>query len=229
MEHPSEEQVGSRLDQFRNILLDRMSSASIGDTIRQLALPKFGRQLDYKEKLERQTRRAREAAAREADVTALLDEEHSYAERMRALAEREKTAGVAFQSVVVAVLQVIDRVRCAERQAAEASISLGQREALDEMTAGLDATSVALRGMLSQQGEKMHNLSTACRIDDAEPSWWFALSEAIETVERAIECVTSIVSSQPKGCASRMLSSIVARQLRGHHHALLGEANEWMG
>lgn len=206
-----------------------MSTASIGDTIRQLALPKFGRQLDYKEKLERQARRARQAAREEADVAALLDDEHDYADQMRSLAERESLGGVAFQSVVVAVLQVLDQVRCAECQAASASISLGQREALDEMTAGLEATAEALRSMLSRQGEKMHSLSAACRIDDEEPSWWFALTEAIQTIESGIDCVTSIVSAQPKGCASRMLTSIVTRQLRGHHHALLSEADEWMG
>lgn len=202
-----------------------MSTASFGDTIRQLTQPMFGRRLDYRQKLEKKLDVADQDAP---DVSALSEDDETFAMQMRDLAEREQLGGVAFQSVAVAALQVLDRICCSEKQVAQAAISLGQRAALEEMVAGLEATSEAIREMLSDQGEKMHDLSAPCTLPDTPPSWWFALSEAIETLDDGIDCMTSLVANQPKGGATRTLTSIVARQLRRHHHVLLHEAGTWM-
>ena len=206
-----------------------MGSANPGDLLRQWTRSRHSRRPDYKKKL-RKSSQFKPSAETAVDVVESMEEELPYAEQLRVLAERKHIEGVAFQSVAVAALQVLGDALYRERQAASVAISMAQRNRLQEMIAALEAVGAAIRSMLNAQGRKMLNLSTD-RDDSAniEKSWWFALTEAIETVEQGIDCVTSIVSRQPKGGAARTLSSIVTRILHRHQHALLSEADEWMG
>lgn len=154
-----------------------------------------------------------------------------HAERVRALAQHEKAGSVVFQSTAVGALQVLQRVVAAERQAAEAAISLAQQEKLRDMVASLEATAAALQDTLSTQGRQMLGLCEGrpCGTDAAhERSWWFALTETVEALEEGTAWMANVVSGQPKGCAARMLSSIIARQFRRHHHELLAEAEAWI-
>ncbi len=203
-----------------------MSNANSDDS-RRIWTRNRGRP-DYKEKLERT--RFSPPTETAVDVLEAMEEELPYAEQLRSLAERKHIHGVAFQSVAVAAVQVLNETLFRERRAASVAISMAQRERLDQMIVALEATNSAICTMLNAQGRKMLDLSAANGGGGGkETSWWFALTEAIESIENGIETVTSIVSRQPKGGAARTLSSVVTRVLRRHQHAMLAEADEWMG
>lgn len=151
------------------------------------------------------------------------------AERVRTLARDAEADSVVFQSVAVAALKMLDRVRGHEQQAAAAALSLAQQEKLETMTASLEAVMQALHEALSTQGAKMFDLCAAEPVEEPEePFWWFALTETIQAQEEGIAWLASMVQGQPKGNATRTLSSVIARLLRAHHNALLAEAEEWM-
>ncbi|HEX7070848.1 MAG TPA: hypothetical protein VF190_08580 [Rhodothermales bacterium] len=161
----------------------------------------------------------------------VVDAELPAAERVRALARHTQSDGVAYQSVAVAGLQILERVLRHEKAAAAAAISLAQRDKLDAMVQSLEQTVVALRTSLSAQGTKMLFACTRNRPkpDTDERSWWFALTEAIEALESGIDAISGIVSSQPRGGAARLLSGTIARLLHRHHNDLLSEAEHWIG
>ena len=151
-----------------------------------------------------------------------------YADRVRSLVS-SLHGSVACQSVAVAVLQTLDRVLRMERQAASAAISLAQGEKLEQMIETSEETLMAIADALNAQGSHMMSLS----LDedpqiDAETSWWFALTEAIESVENGTRRVLSLASSQPKGGAVRQLGTIVVQLLRNKHRQLLSEAEAWI-
>ena len=151
-----------------------------------------------------------------------------YAERVRDLVT-SLHGSVACQSVAVAVLQTLERVLRTERQAASAAISLAQGEKLEQMIGISEEMLDAIADALNAQGNHMMNLSMESPIDDdGENSWWFALSEAIESIENGTQRVLSLASSQPKGGAVRQLSTIVVQVLRDKHHQLLSEAEAWI-
>jgi len=156
--------------------------------------------------------------------------QHSYAERVGALAEHDQADRVLFQSLAVTVLQTLERVRWHERQVEAAGISLAQREKLARMIASLEATTSALQGLLSVQGAKMRDVSAGGdRTKKGETLWWFALVEALQVLEISIEQIASIVSNQPKGSPARTLAGVAAQLLHTHYNKLLEEAEQWMG
>ncbi len=154
-----------------------------------------------------------------------------YAERVRSLAKHSQAEGMVFQSVAVSSLQALRRTLACERQVARAAISMAQGEKLQEMIGTLETTIAALGEILSLQGEKMLDLCAFPEMPpgEASRSWWFALTEAIEVLEKGSTWITGLVSGQPKGSAARTLGSIVVRLLHRHHNALLLEADQWMG
>ncbi len=126
---------------------------------------------------------------------------------------------------------MLERVLDREKAAAVAALSLAQREKLLEMVHSLEQTLAALRMSLNTQGSKMLVACTRPRVKAAqeERSWWFALTETIEILEDGIDAVSGIVSCQPKGGPSRVLSGVLARLLHRHHNELLAEAEQWIG
>lgn len=153
------------------------------------------------------------------------------AERIRALAEHSQAQSVVFQSIAAAALQILDRVLSSERRLATAAISLGQQEKLDQMILSLEATVHALRDALSLHGSKALNLVPAPSRDTSpvqEHSWWFALTDTMHVLEEGTAWIAGSVAGQPKGSATRLLSSIIARLLHSHYNKLLAEANQWM-
>ncbi|WP_457653165.1 hypothetical protein [Rhodocaloribacter sp.] len=152
------------------------------------------------------------------------------AERVRALAAGGMFDTASCQSVVVAVLRVLARVRVRERAVAAATMSLGQREKLSGMVAALDAVAEALREALSEPGRKMMDLDPEPEAGAVDESlWWYALAEALQALEAGLRQIASMVAGQPKPSAARTLAALVARMLRRHYHALLAEAEHWMG
>lgn len=204
-----------------------MSESDIGEAIRRRYHPAAGFKPDYREKLKH--RRQHSVSASE---DASLSSSPSPAERVRSIAQTKPTDGTAIQSVLVAVLQVLRRVHRCECQVAAASISKGQGEKLQRMIKCLEETDQALCDTLSEQGAKMLDL-TVDKHDEEEDesnenSWWFALTEALQTIEDDIEWITSLVSRQPKGSTGRTVSGVVVRLLHRHYNAMLLEAERWM-
>lgn len=147
---------------------------------------------------------------------------------VRQILETEKRTGVVFQSVIVACLQTIARVRLRERQVAGASISLAQRDKLHALLDELDAVSAVLREALTPQGTSMLKMGGPVQNSFDESRWWYALAEAIQELEDGSERMASLVGAQPRGAAVRRLAGTVVRLLHKHHAKLVLEAEAWM-
>lgn len=160
---------------------------------------------------------------------AVADGVQPHAKRIRDLAGTTGSQSVVFQSVTVAALQALEQVLAREREVAEAAISLAQGEKLREMIESLEAVLDALHEMLSAQGSKMlHMAPERANGAGAERSWWFTLTEALQSLDDGINRIASLVSGQPKGGPARTLSSIIVRLLHQHHQQLLDEAEQWI-
>lgn len=156
-------------------------------------------------------------------------------EALRALIDRVDRQGATYQSVTVAAVQILERALRYEREAAEAALSLGQREKLKAMVTTADQAVSVLRETLSAQGHKVMHL--CAKQSPPEPDretsasgqpWWFVLADALEVLEEGTEQMTSLTTGQPAGSPARKLSEVIAQLLRSHHDALLLEAEEWI-
>lgn len=185
----------------------------------------------YKEKLKHKPVESDAFPASDVD----LDEDpSSYGPTLRAirrLTEEHTDEGAVFQSVTVAALQILGRISKYECRAAEAALSLGQREKLRSMQEATDRAYANLHHTLNDQGAKVMNLCSQQRgseTDDEQPSWWFALTDAMEVLEEGTERMASLTSAQPKGSPAHTLSALITRLLRTHHDELLQEAEQWI-
>jgi hypothetical protein len=184
------------------------------------------REDSYRERLERKPllleveADEEEAPATQPDVEAL-----------RGFLEQVGQEGTAFQSVVVAAVQILERALCYEREAAEAALSLGQQEKLSAMVNTAEQTAALLRSTLNAQGgsKVMHLCGEGepPAPTDNQP-WWFALTDALEVLEEGTSRMSSLTTAQPEGSAACRLCKMVAQLLREHHDALLLEADEWI-
>lgn len=183
----------------------------------------------YKEKLER---KPIHAASDDIEVSEVAEAPRHDADlqALRALVERTQNGGAVFQSVVVAALQILDRALFYEQKAAEAALSLGQREKLQAMIATTGEALTVLKGTLSTQGAKVMDLCAEQRREEPrqDASWWFALTDAIEILAEGAERMNSLTSAQPDGSPAHELSEFVARLLHGHYHELHLEAEQWI-
>lgn len=156
------------------------------------------------------------------------DESCPYADRVRGIVVSLQ-GSLACQSVAVTVVQTLEGILRRERAAANAAISLGQSERLEEMVRTSESTLYALAEALNAQGSHLMNLFND--VDPSHPeenSWWFALSETLEAVENGIKRILSLASTQPKGGAARQLSTIIVQLLRSKQRELLSEADAWI-
>lgn len=155
-------------------------------------------------------------------------------EALRALVKEIDCEGTTYQSVAVAAVQIMERVLHYEQEAAEAALSLGQQEKLKSMVGTLERAVSTLRGTLNAQGHKVMHLcgkqaqSAPSPAVSAQQPWWFVLTDALEVLEEGTDQMTSLTTGQPTGSPARELSQLVAQLLRGHHDALLIEAEEWI-
>ena len=180
--------------------------------------------MDYKRKLERKV-----SSAPPSDVA---QREESYAARIDALAQQAGAGRTVFQSVAVTAHQLLGCVLRSDRQAAAAALSLGQREKLDAMIGTVETTEAALREVLSEQGAQMLGLCAAPPVSkgpaDEDGSWWFALTEALETLEDGAQQMASLAESQPEDSPAHRLGEVVASLMEQHHADLLTEAEQWI-
>lgn len=186
-----------------------------------------GANRSYRERFEEKdllldTNEAEEGTAPKPDIEAL-----------QSLIERVDCTGTRYQSVAVAAVQILERALAYEREAAEAALSLGQQEKVDAMVESAEQAVSVLRGTLSAQGHKVMHVcseqtsSPSTRKASGQP-WWFALTDALEVLEEGTDQMDSLTTGQSTDCPARELSQIVAQLLRGHHDALLIEAEEWI-
>lgn len=170
------------------------------------------------------------SAVSEIDIEedAFANEDSTVVDRLRELIARSDTSSVVFQSVIVACLQIVSRVRLREELVAEASISLAQSEKLQRLLGELSAVERVLDGALSEQGRCMLDMSGTSVRPTADSRWWYALSEAIQELEEGTERMASLVGNQPRGTDVRRLAGTVVRLLHKHHAQLVLEAEEWM-
>jgi hypothetical protein len=199
---------------------DHARSARTGDSSSA-----SGRAASYRERLERKPLLV------ETDDEADEPPTQPDVEALQALVDRVGQEGTAFQSVVVAAVQILERAICYEREAAEAALSLGQQEKLGTMVETAEQATALLRSVLSAQGgSKVMHLCG--QVDAPTPTdnqpWWFALTDALEVLEEGTSRMGSLTTAQPEGSAARELSQVVAQLLREHHDALLLEADEWI-
>ena len=156
-------------------------------------------------------------------------------EALQGLVEEADRQGATYQSVAVAAVQILERALCYEREAAEATLSLGQQERLEAMVATVDQAASVLRDTLSAQGHKVMHLCTEqsppepdrSRSSSDEP-WWFVLSDALEVLEEGTDRMLTLTTGQPSGSSARRLSQTIAQLLQSHHDALLLEADDWI-
>ncbi len=203
-----------------------MDANDTGFSLDAFRLSRRGHTTNYKRKLaQKRTLRRLPTEAPGADVASPL------AEQVRALADDAGVDGAAFQCVAVAALQTLDRAGRRERRAAEAALSLAQRQMLDAMVEEVDEAAAALRQTLNAQGARLLDRDAPTRRPDETPehSWWFALSEAVEVLEEGAAWIRSIAAGQPQDGPTHRLSRLVARLLHRHHDALFAEAEQWLG
>jgi len=185
-------------------------------------LPRRGARPDYKQKLAHPP-----AFSHPPDDDTTTDASMLWVEQLEQLAGQAEVERAAFQSVAVAVLQMLDRVRYRQRRVAEAALSLAQRQKLQHMLDGIDATAGAIGQLLNPTSIGMLGKGVLTEAA-SEPSWWFALCEALHVLEEGAAWIESIAAGQPQGSATRALSRILARLLHQHFQALLAEAEHWM-
>lgn len=151
-------------------------------------------------------------------------------ESLQALVAKVEDNSPAFQSVAVAAVQILERALCFEREAAEAALSLGQREKMSTMVDTAEEAVGTLRDTLSVQGTKVMHL---CSQQESSPvtsgqPWWFALTDALEVLEEGTGRMSCLTTAQPQGSAAHTLSHRITQLLRSHHDALLLEAEQWI-
>lgn len=195
--------------------------------------------MEYKRKIERKAASALYGRSEEERLSegvggaSLRKEAGAAAEHVRALSSSAEAQRVVFQSVAVTGLQLLRGILRRDRQALDAAISLGQREKLESMVEALQELDETLKQSLSEQGVQMLSLcgpsaSDARSEQPEEESWWFALTEALESIEGGIQQMDNLADGQPEDSAPHRLSDLLANVLRHQHEELLHEAQQWI-
>ena len=195
--------------------------------------------MEYKRKIERKAASALYGRSEEERLSegvggaSLRKEAGAAAERVRVLSGSAEAQRVVFQSVAVTGLQLLRGILRRDRQALDAAISLGQREKLESMIGALEEIDETLKQSLSEQGMQMLSLcgpsaSDAHSEQPEEDSWWFALTEALESIEGGIQQMDNLAAGQPEDSAPHRLSDLLANLLRHQHEELLREAQQWI-
>lgn len=142
------------------------------------------------------------------------------AERIRSIVESVPPKDATFTSVATVVASVLQQTHAVEKNALKAAISLAQRDMLEAMCLETRTMVDALLPFV--------RTPAGVGSSDSEQSWWFALSEATETLGDGIDRLSAIVGRQEKGSAVRDLAALAVRVLRDHRQDLVREADDWM-
>lgn len=151
------------------------------------------------------------------------------ADNLNALAQRVNTQSISFQSVLVAAVQIMDKVYSCEQRISDAAISLAQKRKMAEMVTRTKLLRFSLFDLLNDQGSRILELQ-ANSPDGIEKnvSWWYHITEGIETLEVGIDWIGSLISGQSQDSPVRELSNLIAELLREHYEELLKEAEHWL-
>ncbi len=156
-----------------------------------------------------------------------LNFDYSTTEKLTYLFEQENISSIAFQSVLVAAIQIIERVREEEVAVSKAAISLGHRQQLSQMLASVDSMTQILRSGLNDQGSRILDLQPReLGLDETHNSWWFCLVRAIEALNAGKDWIKSIVSGQQRDSPTRRLAVIVTDFLEQHQHQFDNEIRQ---
>lgn len=159
--------------------------------------------------------------------TSTLDIDLGTTSELSTILQEENTTSIAFQSVLVAAIQIIERVREDEIAVSRASISLGQRQNLSHMLASVDSMLQTLKTALNDQGGRILDLQPRdLTHEETHNSWWFCLAAAIETLTAGIDWIKLIVSGQDKSSACRKLAKAVNDFLDKHLAQLSAEIQQ---
>ena len=142
------------------------------------------------------------------------------AERIRSIVESVPPKDATFTSVATVVASVLQRTYAVEKNALNAAISLAQREMLETMC---QETKTMVDALIPYV-----RTASGLGSSDGDQSWWFALSEATESLGDGIDRLSAIVGRQEKGSAVRDLAALAVRVLRDHRQDLVREADDWM-
>ena len=154
---------------------------------------------------------------RVATETATLEVDLAASGQLSKILQEENTCAIAFQSVLVAAIQILERVRADEIAVSHASISLGQRQTLDQMLASLEPMIQTLRAALNDKGARILDLQPRdLSSEDKQKSWWFCLAGAIETINAGIDWMKLIVAGQAQDSPCKKLTAIVSSFLENH-------------
>jgi len=159
-----------------------------------------------------------------------------------------KGSAASLHSTLAAADEAVRLALTCEAAAEGAALSLGQRETMDSLRAELCEASAALGAALQAQGRgSTPNVASSARgfrlrlpdrfrLSDrssgqgpqGSPTWWFALTEAIEALGEGAERLEALASGQPKAAPARAVAEATAELLRGHHACLLKQADRWL-
>lgn len=141
------------------------------------------------------------------------------------LLETARTESTAFQSIAVTSIQILDSIHKLECIANDAALSLGQHDKVQENITELEHMQHALLGVLNKQGKQILSLQKTLDSMEKAPltSWWTCVDNVLETLSTGIDCIGSIVKSQPKDSAARALGTLVIDVLEDQHRDYLAE------
>ena len=148
---------------------------------------------------------------------------------IQAILQSASTNSTAFQSIVITSLQTIATILEKEKRASKEALSLGQQVKMHRMITRLEDLQLLLKGVLNKQGQMLLNLQVSFKSDALDSfggSWWACVDELVETIEHGIDCIGSIIKSQPEKSLARTLGLAIIEILSGQHEELLVETGE---
>ena len=139
-----------------------------------------------------------------------------------------RTDSTAFQSIVVTTLQILDTIHQTECMANQAALSLGQQVKVQQKIDELEGLQSTLNQVLSKQGRQILSIQQAIPHDKnpAITSWWHCVNSVVETLSMGIDCIGSIIKSQPKESTARSLGYMIIDILSDQHQAYLAETDK---
>lgn len=150
--------------------------------------------------------------------------DHLATNTLQSLFEDVKVSSIAFQSVLVAAIQIVERVREEEVAVSKAAISLAHRQQLSHLLASTDSMIQLLRSALNNQGSRILDLQPKIKErDGVNTSWWFCLAQAIETLDAGRDWIGLLVAGQNGESPTKKLGNVVAQFLDAHYSLLHAE------
>ncbi len=134
---------------------------------------------------------------------------------------------IGFQSMLAASIEALNRVLRAEEYVAAAAISLAQQEKLQTLIHEIQQALALLMGALREPGKRLLDLTPSTVSSEHTSSWWYALSEAIDQLEKDIKWLQSLTQSQEKDSSTWQLGMLIETMLQEHLTRLMEEAERW--